>query len=324
MILFGFYVSFEISRYIWTAHDNRSSEKGQSDFQAFICGIFLSCFFYLEMIRNLRYFPTVANRLIKLSGAFNQESHFTEDASSVVSKISRRGIRRIKNSSRLIQGMIVVYTLRLIARPEKPFHITSVFLGSDYLKWWKVVCILFQSYMWVLQQMPLVVFATLHFHHTATMQEYLSILGRDSGASEKLFCFMKCYPKLRVAQIQWNHYAGRFYTYNIVVCVTSMTLNVYEAVTAHTTKSIFALIVVGYCLALFKLSVAEHLEMSQKVLRSWEYQHEPKCFRKFHKSCRPLYTQNGGFGFIDRRICFTLLEIIVSNSTSLIISSRNG
>ncbi|CAG7816126.1 unnamed protein product [Allacma fusca] len=156
------------------------------------------------------------------------------------------------------------------------------------------------------------------------MQEYLSILIRDPGASDKLLYFAKCYSRLRVAQIQWNYYLGHYYTYYIVVVVTSLTLNVYQAVTAHSPKAMFAVFVMGYCLSLLMLSLAEHLEMSEMVLRSWKYQHEPKWFRKFHKSCRPLCTQNGGFGFIDRRICLTLLEIIVSNSTSLIISSQNG
>ncbi|CAG7722989.1 unnamed protein product [Allacma fusca] len=296
LVLFGFYVSFQIARYIWTAYDNRNSEKGQSDFQSLISGILVCLFFYIETIRNLRYFPTVANKLIMLSSAFTQEARFTGDVYSAVSKISTRGIRRIKNCSRLVHGMIVVYTLRLIARPDKPFHITSVFLGSDYLKWWKVVCILFQAYI---------------------------TLDRDPGASDDLLYFTKCYPTLRVAQIQWNHYLGRYYTYYIVIVVTTMILNVYEAVTAHTPKALFAVVVIGYCLSLIMLSLAEHLEMSEKVLRSWKYQHEPKWFPMFHKYCRPLYTQNGGFGFIDRRICFTLLEIIVSNSTSLIIRSRN-
>ncbi|CAG7723023.1 unnamed protein product [Allacma fusca] len=246
LVLFGFYVSFQIARYTWTAYGQRSSEKSQTDFQSFISGIFMSCFFYLETIRNMRYFPTVVNRLIRLSSALTRGKIFTGNESSVVSKVSKRGIRTIKNCSRLIQGMIVVYTLRLIARPEKPFHLTSFLLEFDSLKGWKVVCMLFQVYIWIVQFMPIIIFCTLHFHHTSTVQEYLSIMHRNPGTSDKLSYFPKCYSTLRVAQIQWNHYLGRYYTYYIVVIVTTLILNVYEAVTAHTAKALFAAVIMGY------------------------------------------------------------------------------
>ncbi|CAG7729454.1 unnamed protein product [Allacma fusca] len=76
------------------------------------------------------------------------------------------------------------------------------------------------------------------------MQEYLSILDRHPGDSDKLFYFTECYSRLRVAQIQWNHYLGRYYTYFIVVIVTTLILNVYEAVTAHTPKAMFVVFII--------------------------------------------------------------------------------
>ncbi|CAG7829719.1 unnamed protein product, partial [Allacma fusca] len=37
------------------------------------------------------------------------------------------------------------------------------------------------------------------------MQEYLSLMHRNQSVSEKLESFSKYYPKLKIAQIQWNH-----------------------------------------------------------------------------------------------------------------------
>jgi hypothetical protein len=161
--------------------------------------------------------------------------------------------------------------------------------------------------------------------HAKSMQKYLcSMMKSGLGSSEQLRSYLRMYNNLKILQLEHNQIWADCYIYSVLTALTIIMFNVLQFVLNHSAKSIFMAPAMWYLISGVLSSVASHYQVSTQVLQCWKSQAHGIYVQKYLRHMRPLYTDNGKFGFIDCKLQLTLLGIIINNSVSLIVGQKAG
>ena len=82
-----------------------------------------------------------------------------------------------------------------------------------------------------------------------------------------------------------------------------------------------AVAIVVFLTVTFK-ALGQVYEESLEVLCQKRSQLVDKCFRRFHRSCRPLKIQVAGMYFADLGMCLTMGSFVIENVANILILSK--
>ncbi|CAG7833173.1 unnamed protein product [Allacma fusca] len=240
-------------------------------------------------------------------------------------QIAKSNTRHRRFGLATIPMIVLLYTIRMNFLPDRANHLTSLFRNPKSLTFLeKFPFLAIHCYIWALINYSILYAFAVVALFGRTMKEHLCVLLRQrTTENRQMRAFLKIYPQLQVLQLEFNDLWGNFLCCFLVLFVTSEILNLYQAVVLHTVRAIFIAAVMTYGLHVLITSASEHFSMSVDLLKSCKIQYISPWHQRYMRSCRPLFTTNGGFGFFDKPLLLTLWTIVIHNTVTLMVGHQH-
>ena len=138
--------------------------------------------------------------------------------------------------------------------------------------------------------------------------------------------FYEEYRRLQIMQLYTNKLWSTTNILYEIIFITGAVLGFYGSVRLKGARALQQI-----CVGIFYFSTLIHLwknmsevyETSVELLHGWKDMIKDKWFRRFLQSTRPARMNIGSFYYADREIILTIMQIIMNNTCTLIMSTSS-